>query len=65
MNAGRGIAVANMESVKHSIEKNSWIVAKPKGIRSTVKSSSGNKVLHECFVFESDHEELAKGFALT
>ena len=62
MNTGRGFAVANIESTKHGIEKNYWIVAK--GKRSTVKgSSSGNKVLHECFVFDSDHEELAKGFA--
>ena len=62
MSTGRGIAVANIESVKHSIEKGSWIVAK--GIRSTVRSSSGNKLMHECFVFGSDHEELAKAFAL-
>ena len=62
MSTGRGIAIANIESVKHSIEKGSWIVAK--GIRSTVRSSSGNKLMHECFVFGSDHEELAKAFAL-
>ena len=62
MSTGRGIAIANIESVKHSIEKDSWIVAK--GIRATVKGSSGNKVMHECFVFGSDHAELAKNFAL-
>ena len=62
MSTGRGIAVANIESVKHGIEKDSWIVAR--GVRSTVKSSSGNRVMHECFVFGPDHEELAKNVAL-
>ena len=65
MSVGRGIAVANVESVKHGIEKDSWIVAR--GVRSTVKSSSGNRVMHECFVFSPDHElheELAKNFAI-
>ena len=62
MSVGRGIAVANVESVKHGIEKDSWIVAR--GVRTTVKSSSGNRVMHECFVFGPDHEELAKNFAL-
>ena len=62
MSVGRGIAVANIESVKHGIEKDSWIVAR--GVRTTVRSSSGNRVMHECFVFGPDHEELAKNFAL-
>ena len=62
MSVGRGIAVANVESVKHGIDKDSWIVAR--GVRTTVKSSSGNRVMHECFVFGPDHEELAKNFAL-
>ena len=52
MSTGRGIAVANIESVKHGIEKDSWIVAR--GVRTTSKSSSGNRVMHECFVFGPD-----------
>ena len=62
MSTGRGIAVANIESTKYNIDKDSWIVAK--GKRSTVKgSSSGNKVLHECFVFDSDTRSSPKGLA--
>ena len=62
MSTGRGIAVANIESVKHGIEKDYWIVARgvmPGGAASSRGSDASSDARPEPPVIEPLASSLA------